>query len=642
MMNKKLLFSGVGLGLVAIITVVMIGISNGVMNTARFDLTENQLYTVSEGTKNIVEGLEQPVELYFFYSNEVTKEIPDLRHYAKRVEELLQEYELLAPDKITLHVIDPVPFSEEEDQAMEYGLQGVAPSAISGDKIYFGLVGKNAAGSQEIIGFFQPNKEQFLEYELSQMLYRLSHEKSTVIGLMSSLQMQGGFDMASRQPTPAWMLMSEIDRVFDVNTVDLTAKEIDKEIDVLMIVHPKDLPDRTLYAIDQFVLRGGKAMIFVDPNAELDIPMGGMPSDPSVTKTSELKKLFDQWGVELTENSVLGDAKYAMVVGMGRESRSIRHLGLQGYGPANFVGRDVVTDQLELINVGTAGILSQREGATTDFTPLIESSSESMPIDLALFNNLRDPAMLADGFIPTGDSYAVAARVKGIVNTAFPDGAPNVEEVNTEDADAEVSPVDSDQEVEDVGTSHLKVSKSEINVLIVADTDILTDRLWVRVQDFFGQRVASPWANNADFIVNGLEHLSGSSDLIGIRSRGQFSRPFTRVQEIQRLAEEKFRKSEKELSLRLQETERELMALQEPPENGILSLSEEQEQELIKFQDEKAKIRKQLRDVQHQLNKDIKDLGAGLKIINIAAVPLILTLFALGFALIKRRRESLV
>ncbi|MBL4865241.1 MAG: GldG family protein, partial [Pseudomonadales bacterium] len=262
-MNKKVLFSGVGLLMVAMVSIVMIGISNGLMKTARFDLTENRLYTVSEGTKRILEKLEEPVELYFFYSDDATKAIPELRNYAKRVEDLLKEYQLLASDKITLRVIDPVPFSEEEDQAAEYGLQGVSPSMMAGETIYFGLVGKNKSGRQETIGFFRPDKEQFLEYDLSQLFYKLGESKPTVIGVMSSLQIQGGFDMATRQPTPPWMLMSEIERVFEVTTLDPSDTEIDEAIDVLMLVHPKDLSDRTLYAIDQFVLRGGKAMVFV-------------------------------------------------------------------------------------------------------------------------------------------------------------------------------------------------------------------------------------------------------------------------------------------------------------------------------------------------------------------------------------------
>ncbi|MBL4866817.1 MAG: Gldg family protein, partial [Pseudomonadales bacterium] len=426
---------------------------------------------------------------------------------------------------------------------------------------------------------------------------------------------------------------------FEVTTLDPSDTEIDEAIDVLMLVHPKNLSDRTLYAIDQFILGGGKAMIFVDPNAELDVPMGGSMGVPSVSKTSELKKLFDQWGVQLKEDYVLGDAKHAMVVGMGRGSPSSRHLGLQVFGPESFVGRDVVTDQLETINVATAGILMQSDGATTQFTPLIQSSSQSMPLSVELFKYLRDPAQLADGFKPTGENYVVAVRVAGAVKTAFPEGMPDQEISDDIEADLERDSSEDSADDESVKVlAHLTISEEDINVLIVADTDILSDRLWVRVQDFFGQRVASPLANNADFVINGLEHLSGSSDLISIRSRGQFSRPFTRVQELQRKAEEKFRNSKKELDLRLEETEQALISLQQPPENGVLSLSEEQEQELIKFQNEKLKIRKQLRDVQHQLNKDIMDLGALLKIINIGAVPLILTLFAIAFALIKRRR----
>jgi ABC-type uncharacterized transport system involved in gliding motility auxiliary subunit len=488
-----------------------------------------------------------------------------------------------------------------------------------------------------------------LEYDLSQLIYKLSHPKPTVVGVMSSLQINGGFDMASRQPTPPWMLMSQIDRTFEVRHIGPDAAEIDDEIDVLLLVHPKALSDASLYAIDQFVLRGGKAMIFVDPNAELDMPMGGMMGDPAASKASELTTLFTQWGVTLKEGMVLGDAKQALVVGMNGNRSPVRHLGLQGFQRDNFPGHDLVTDQLETINVASAGILAPREEATTEFVPLIQSSEQTMPLSSDLFAYLTDPRQLQEGFVPTGETYTVAARVFGPVRSAFPDGKPaskeETPEAHADKTDANEAAVDAAHvEAEsDLNTGsdqpHLTASQQDIHVVIVADTDVLSDRLWVRVQDFFGQRVAAPWANNADFVINALEHLAGSSDLISIRSKGQFSRPFTRVQALQRLAEEKFYKKEQELNQRLQETEEKLLALQKPPEDGVLSLSEAQEQELVKFQEEKLKIRKQLRDVQHQLNKDIKSLGNTLKIVNIAVVPLVLTVLAIIFALMKRRRR---
>ncbi len=639
-MNKKL-FSSSGLVLLAVVTLIAIGFFNSIGKFFRIDLTENQLYTVSEGSKSILTSLERPVDLYLFFTNEQTKNIPALRNYARRVEDLLREYVLLSGGRLTLHKVDPEPFSEDEDKAAEFGLQAV-PIAIGGDEIYFGMAAENADGDREIIEFFHPDKEAFLEYEISQMVYRLSNPNPIVVGVMSNLSVQGGFDMARQAATPPWTIMDQIEQVHEVRTVSTTSEAIEEDIDILMVIHPKGLTAQTEYAIDQFVLRGGKAMIFVDPLAEMDQAgsMMGMGGAGSLDKASDLDTLFQQWGIEMADGEVLGDAKHALRVSTGRTSRPQTHLGLLSLTADNMATESVITDQLESINIGNAGILKPLDGAQTAFNVLLSSSDRAMPLSVEAFQMLSDLDVLKEGFQPTGERYAIAAQVSGVVQTAFPEGKPEPE--TSEESDAATPPPEEGDEKGDQPV-HLSTSNGPINVIVIADTDILTDRLWVRVQDFFGQRIAVPWANNSDFLINALDALTGSADLISVRSRGRYARPFEVVETLQREAEARFRAKEKELQLRLQETEAKLSELQRPPEEGqqVLTLSPEQERALVSFQEEKLKIRKALRDVRHQLDRDIRTLGVKLKLYNIVAVPLLLTLFALLFSWKKRQRRRM-
>lgn len=633
----KLIFSRFGLLVLAVVTLVVIGLANTAVKTVRMDLTENKLFTITDGSKNIIAGLERSVEMKLFFSDKLTQEKADLRefrNYALRVKELLAEYALLSDGKITLTVIDPEPFSEAEDEAAEYGVQSV-PVSFGGDEFYFGMVVIADGGAQETIPFFQPDREEFLEYEISELLAKLGKQKIPMVGVLTSLQLRGGFDMATRQPTPAWSIMQQIEGTFDVQSIPVTTTEIPSDVDILFVAHPKDLSEETLYAIDQYVLGGGKAVIFVDPHAEQDQPMGGMMADPTVAQNSQLDLLFEQWGIELLENKVLGDAGKSMMVSLGRGYQPIRHLGLQSFDIENFPEEDLVTSQLETINVASAGILKKRDGSEITFEPVIQSSELAMPLDAEQFKMLRDPTILAEGFKATKERYTVAARISGKAKTAFPDGAPEV----TADEDTSTEG-ETEADVTKEPKPHLSESSENIHLLVVADTDILSDRLWVQVQDFFGQRVAQAWADNGDFVMNSLEYMSGSSDLISIRSRGKFSRPFTVVQDLQRDAESRFQEKEKELNQRLMETEQKLAELQQQKEGeNILQMSPEQEQALVNFQDEKLKIRKQLRDVRHQLDKDIRDLGTQLKLINILSVPLLLTVIAIIFAWGRGRRK---
>ena len=610
---KKLMVSGAGLALIALAFLAFNLFAGIGLTGARLDLTEQKLYTISPGTRQILAELDQPVELNFFYSDTATRNLPALRTYARRVEEMLKAYQREAGGKLKLKVIDPAPFSEEEDQAAEFGLQAV-PLQQGGDSLYFGLAGKNAEGDTQVIPFFALDQEEFLEYELSRLVQSLAKTERPVVGVLSGLQISGGFDMQARQPTPPWMLMEEIRQLFQIESLKSDVDLIPEHVSVLLLIHPKQLSEQTLYAIDQFVLRGGKLLAFVDPFSEADT-QAEMPGEMAIDKSSDLEPLFKAWGLRLVPGQVLGDGSYAMSVSMGQDRRPVRHAAWLSLPKKALDQDDISTASLETITVAAAGMLEPLEGAKTRFMPLIQSSQYAMPFDVKRFGMLQNPEELIRELEPTGERYTLAARIDGPAQSAYPDGIE--------------------------GRKDGLKQADNINVIAVADTDMLTDRMWVQVQDFFGQRIPQPWADNAGFTINALDNLAGSEALISVRSRGRFTRPFEVVESIQREAEVRFREKEQVLQARLAETEQKLAALQRSDDpSKALELTPEQQATLQQFLQEKLKIRKELREVRYQLNADIEALGRTLKFVNIALVPLLLTLGVLALWLWRRRKHG--
>ena len=639
-MGIRRLFSTMGLVILAAIVLVSTLITDVLFKGVRIDLTENKLYTLSDGSKNVAANLSEPVELYFFFSRENTKDALGWRNYGKQVRELLEEFELASDGNLKLTVIDPEPFSEEEDQAAEYGLEAVHLSA-GGDVVYFGLAAKTEAAEKpaEVIPFFQPDRQEFLEYDIARLLVQASQPQKPEVGLLSDLQVNGGFDMMTRQRRQPWIAITQLQQLFEVKQLPREVEEIESDIDLLLVLHPQVIPDSTRYAIDQYVLGGGRAMIFLDPFAEQDTEsMMGTPASSDLS--SDIPKLLQAWGVDYDPLKFVGDYQLALQVGVEPGRPPVKHLAiLQLSEESHAVQDDIIISQLENMNFSTAGYLAQREGATTSFEPLLQSSEFAMPLEADRLTTLRDPTQLTVGFEPTGEKYVFAARVTGTAKTAFPNGVP-VE--GSEDSENAEDSEQSQSEETDANIDPEQIKEGDINLIIVADTDVLSDRLWVRIEDFFGQQVAQPFADNSALLTNAVDYLSGSSDLIEIRSRGRFIRPFTVVQDMNREAQTAFQMQEQSLQLQLEATEQNLIRLQgqRDDQGNVLTLSPEQEQELIRFQEQKLEIRKQLREVQHQLNKDIDDLGFRLKVINITLVPSILTVVVIVVALVRRRRAN--
>jgi ABC-type uncharacterized transport system involved in gliding motility auxiliary subunit len=614
--NRKLLTGG-ALAVLAILFVAVILICNTLFRGARLDLTSSHLYTLSQGTKNILSSIDEPIHLYLFYSDKGSQDLPQLRVYAQRVREMLEEMSARAGGKLKLEVIDPQPYSEDEDRATGYGLQAV-PAGQNGEKIFLGLAGTNSTNGKSVIPFLQPNKEAFLEYDVAKLIHELTQTKKSVVGMISSLPMAQSFDPQTRAMKDAWAVDQQLTQMFDVRTLNAASiKSIDKDIDTLALVHPKKLSDDALYAIDQFVMRGGHLLVFVDPEAESDEsgadagnPQAAMMAD----KSSDLPQLFKAWGIEYDPHKIVLDRKHALQITVQQGAPPVADPAILGFRKADLNSGDVTTANLDTINISSAGYFALAKDAKAKLTPLIQTSDDAMTVPTERVKFLPDPSQLLAGYTPTKEHYVIAGRLEGKFASAFPDR----------------------KEAE-----HLAETKADNVIMLVADTDVLTDRMWVQVQPFFGQKIMNAFANNGDFFINAVDNLTGSSDLISIRGRATSQRPFTVVEDMKRSAEENFRDKEHELQQQLSDTERKLTELQSGKSKGSeMILSPEQQAELTKFVDQKVLIRKQLRQVRHSLDENIDALGARLKFLNIGLMPILITLAALAFAFWKRKRVA--
>ncbi|MDA0687173.1 MAG: GldG family protein [Proteobacteria bacterium] len=671
-MNLKALFSSAGLAAIAVALVIAVAVIS-LLPSLRIDLTEDSLYTLSDGTRNIVSNLTTPQELTFFYSESATEDQPQIRAYGNRVQELLREIVIASNGNLTLSVVDPEPFSEDEDLATQYGIRAV-PVSQGGIEIYFGLVVTQDIPPEDInplapppvetMPLIRPDQEQFLEYEFMKLITNVENPDRTVIGLITQLDIDGGFNPATGQATPSWFVMDMLRQLYEVRRLDADAETIDEDIDILMLVHPNDLSDQMLYAIDQHVLAGGEAMVFLDPNADSMVTLSQQGALIPAGMNSNLPGLLEAWGIEYQDDKVLTDSDLALRVRMSQTERPVPHLGMLGAKRDNLARGDIITNRLESVNFSTPGVLSPIEGAGTTFEPLITSSTNSMLMDRILLESVTDPSILFDEFESSNESHVIAARISGLVETAFPDGRPVVpveeaeeeteEQAADEDATADAAadsdnPAQPDEANADVAEEseetvpHLQRSQAPVNLIVFADTDLLTDRLWVQVAQFLGQRIPQPFANNGDLIINAFDNLSGGADLVSIRSRGTYSRPFTRVVDLQRQADDRLRLEEAELLDRMTETEEALAQLnQDENGNPIGQITPEIQAEVDRFNQELLDTRRRLRDVQFQLTEDIDRLGTNLTMANTILVPALLTIIALmmHFARVRRRRAT--
>ena len=633
-----------GLGLAAVLLISVNALSGKLLGGDRFDLTDQRLYTLSDGTKAVLAKIDEPVTLKLFYSKELGDQVPSFGVYAQRVRELLQEYAADAHGKINLQILDPQPYSEVEDQATAAGLQGV-PLDEGGEQVYFGLAGSNSTDDKQTVPFFQPDRERFLEYDLTKLIQQLAFPKKKLIGLVSGLALDG--DPMARmqgQPTQSQVVLDQLRQGYDLRDISTSFDKVPDDIDLLMIVQPQKLPAKTEYAIDQFVMKGGHALVFVDPNSEFAQAHPSMLSPPgSGPSAASFDRLLKSWGVELVPGKIVGDRLAARKVnaGSGTRVQAAEYLAWLNLKGDAINHDDPVTGQLGQLNFATAGALQPVKDAKTKFEWLVRSSAQSELIDAAKVQGLPDVLGLLAGFKPTGERYTLAARITGPAETAFPDGKPVDEKPADPKADpAKPAEVAKPQFAAD--PNEVKTAKEPINVIVVADSDLLDDRFWVQVQDFFGQRAATPTANNGDLVQNAIDSLAGTGDLIGLRSRGSAVRPFTVVDQLQRQAEDSYRAKEKELQDKLRETQSKLSELRtgKGADGKETPLTAEQQQSINDLSATIIQTRTQLRQVQLALRQDIDRLKGLLVGLDVALVPLAVAFMALIIGLVRAQRRK--
>lgn len=620
--RRTILLAALALLTVAFITLVL-GSSRW-LRVPRVDLTADKLYTLTPGTTHIVDGLHAPLKLTLYFSDHATRDLPQLRSYEQRVSEMLQEMVARAHGRLRLQIVDPVPYSDDEASAEGYGLTPIN-GGTNGERVFFGLVGSTLPangdggddGDAHLLGktlaipLFDPSRETFLEYDIAKLLYELNQPSKPPIGLISSLPVEGN-PVIGEEP---WTVMRQLGQQFDVKILDPTRlNRIDSGIKALLVIHPKHLPADALYAIDQYVLRGGHLVVFVDPVAEMDntpfVDSAGNTDDHN----SDLSRLFAAWGVLYDPQKVVLDRSRGLRIELA-DSSSMSHPAMLGLGQQELNRNDVITASLQRVNVSSAGFFDLAPGTTSRLQPLMQTTTDAEVVPSErVRESLNNPAGLLDNYHPDNTHYVIAARLRGQFASAFPERAQQ--------------------------PGYVANSGDGTEVILVADTDVLSDRLWVSyTQSLLGQPQLSAIANNGDLMTNIADNLSGSSALLSIHGRVSSQRPFTRVLALQSAADQKYLAKKQELQRELAVTRNRLSELQPTKATRGENVSVEQRAEIEQFLQRQLAINKELRDVQHQFNAEIDALGLRLKFINIVLVPLLVVLAGLIYGWRRSRRN---
>ena len=617
----------------------------------RLDLTEDRLFTLSDGTRALMAGLGEPVTMTFYYSDELGKRIPQYASYAQRIEDLMREMAAASAGKLTIVRVNPEPFSEAEDRAVELGLQGV-PIDDTGDNVYFGVYAE-AADPEDGRGipFFQADRDTFLEYDLTKLVWRTVNPELSSVGVISGKEVFGdAFAAMGGGPAEPWYLMIQMQDFFEVERIGSAGSLLEKAPDMLLIIHPAGLDDEFLYALDQYMLRGGRAVILVDPWNETAAGQRLVPGAASfVPESSDLNRLFDRWGITIPEGRTIGDRGLARMVNAGADGQVVAAPYISWIEPKdeNRNLDDAVMASIRSLLLPTPGSIETRPDAAVTVTPLITTTNDATVVANDP-DRQPDPFALLDAYEPTGERYVLAARLNGSVGTAFPDGPPKRPE--PAETDAQTDGVDGPPEpaAEAAETPpgpaflpHLSQSEAPLNVILVADADMAEDQYWIDVRNFFGQRIAVPFMDNGAFLLNSLENLQGTNELLDLRARRNGQRPFVLIDALRLDAEAKFRSEEQALQQTLQETEAKLAELQQAPVEGAAPpLTEDQQAAVQAFTEQLLEVRKSLRQVNLNLRKDIEELQSTLRLVNIAAVPALVAVLAIGLGLYRSRRRA--
>ena len=594
----------------------------------RHDFTAERLYTLSEGSRSLLGQLPRTVTLKFYFSRS-NPEVPiGLKRFADRVQDLLKEYEMHAHGDLVVETYDPRPDTEEQDWAERYGLQ--ARSLSVGDirpGFYMGLVAVSGR-KQAAIPFISPRDEPRLEYLVTRLIAEVITDEKPTVGILSTLPVLSPSGPFNRSGDTSWIFARELSKSYKLQTVSTNAEEIPPQVDLLLVIHPKRLPSRTWFAVDQYLLRGGRVMIFADP---LCVTEEAGSTGPGMAGSSDPNRLTRNWGIKMTSRLVAADVAAASTVSFS--SGEMEELPTWLTLRRNHLNReDITTSGLEMLMMPFAAVFEGDPVEGLTVTPLVQTSP-----DAALITSFQARMPGPEKF--TGARHigtkALALRIAGKFKTAFPDGPPDREDKQNKEKESK------DNTEEKSSASWLKESVTNSAVVLVGDVDMLSDRYLAREINILGFRFFEPMNDNLNFVLNTVEQLAGNPALIGLRSRGRFERPFDRVLALQKKAREKWHEEERELLAKLRRTQQRLRELERAKsENQRYIITPEQKREIEKFRREKFETMQKLKQVRRNLRRDIERLGMEVKAINLAAAPALVIVYGLLRAWRRARRAA--
>ncbi len=590
--------------------------------TFRWDTTEDNLYSLSSGTRTILSDLNEDVVIKVFYSSHLADMPAHIKTFAQRVLDFLREYEQYGKGRIKLETYDPKPDSEEEDWAIKYGMKSIRLS--SGDPLYLGLV-VLSTDKEAAMEFIDPSQETRLEYDITRLITQVQTVDKMKIAVVSSLPVFGTppMNMGMGQPptqSEPWFFIQELKKTYDLTNVNINDDHIDPETDLLVLFHAKNMSRQLAFAVDQYILGGGNAIVFADPLSLLDDPrMGQGGSIP--------EELFTAWGIKMEKGKAVADYSIATQL-RNREGQIETNPMWLSPQAQSFNKEALITADLDSMLFPVAGSIEILPDSGYDVVPLVQSTTNNAMVDTSLHG--MDVQLLRRDFSPSGIKRNLAVRITGKFKTAFPDGNPK-----KADGDEE-----SETKQEETGQAPpLTEGTSESIIVVVADSDMMFDGYYVNKQNLLGFTIANIFNDNLNFVLNSSEMLTGNPALIRIRSRGTFERPFTRVQALERKAQDRWLSQEQELVREVDETNEKLRMLEQKKDATQRAiLSEEQEEEIQRFQEEKLRIKKELKVVRRNLRSEIEQLGATIKFVNIFLVPLIICIGGVIFAITRRRK----
>ncbi len=625
---ETILYSTAGVVLLFVLVLAI----NFIATKARYraDLTQEKAYTFSDGTKAILKRIDTPVKIRFYCTRgeNAAPESVFLKNYARHVEDLLEEYKQAAKGKITLEKYDPEPDSDAEDSARLDNIEGQMLS--NGEKFYLG-VSVNMLDQRESLGFLTPAREKLLEYDITRAIARVQASEKPTIGVMSSMVVFGQqqspmMARMGQQAIDPWVLITEMKRDFNVKNIEMTSDKIDDDVKVLILIHPKNITEQTEYAIDQFLMRGGKLLAFVDPNCYFD-PNRQERQFGGGFSSSNIEKLMKAWGLQFESSKVVGDLTYPTRI---QEGNIPTVLSLT----ADALNKDdVVSGQIDNMLFPFTGAISGTPAAGLKETVLVKTSTKTDLIDTYMAQ--ISGANVMNEIKPSGKEYALAVRLAGKFKTAFPEGKPKAKDAKADDKDK-------DKEKKDEKPEPGLKESPETSVILVADADMITDEgAQIQKQDFFGQKIIMMHNGNLPFVQNCIEQLAGDNNLISVRSRATLNRPFTLVKKMEADAQEKFQGRIKDLEGKKREAEQKINQLQQSKsKEQRFILSPEQQKEIDNFKKEQAKINKDLKQVKKDFRKEVDSLENRLKWTNILAMPIVVAISGLALAVVKRKRTA--